>query len=193
MPGEKPPVSKRRKIFLWIALGIGIPIFALGLASEFIEIEDETESSAQSTVPEPVTASVPTPKPTRWVVTATTNEERRIRAQWTVTAANDAIRRADQRATATARNSSSAKQSASSVSYSVKSNQNAVGRKQISLNSGRYTLSKTSGCIGAELARYPSDDLVESLIGASSISVSVSSGSYMLRAIGNGCIATLRN
>ena len=79
-----------------------------------------------------------------------------------------------------------------SSSISVTSNQNIVGRKTVSLASGRYTLWTNSGCLSAELAVASSDALVISASRSSSKSVSVQAGRYILRAIGNGCRATLR-
>ena len=79
------------------------------------------------------------------------------------------------------------------VSHTITSDNNMVGRKTIHLDTGRYTLSKTTGCIGAELAEYPSDDLVMHLLGSSSTSENIRSGTYILRALGNGCKVTLSN
>ena len=82
--------------------------------------------------------------------------------------------------------------SAPSISHSVNSNRNVVGRKQISLPSGRYTLSETSGCLGSELAKLSNDDLVLSTTSGPR-SGHVTGGRYILRAIGNNCTTTIRN
>ena len=78
-----------------------------------------------------------------------------------------------------------------SVSFSVTSNSMMVGRKQINLDRGRYTLSKTTGCIAAELATLPSDELIVYMVDESRATVNVPPGRYMLRALGNDCRATL--
>ncbi len=100
------------------------------------------------------------------------------------------------RATAIAGNKKRASNSSLSQSiqirYTVRSNDNVVGRKQISLQAGRYKLSETSGCLGSELAKLSNDDLVLSTTSGPR-SGRVPGGRYILRAIGNGCVATLSN
>ena len=214
MSDEKRPMSKRTKVVLWALFGIAVPLFALGLAAEFIEIEDDTPTP-MVLVPTPTLVPIPTPEPTltptvmpasaptvvvirvteqEWQKLISATERATTHARATSTAR---ARASTARATATkiANNNYRVGNSSSSrsiqVSHSVRSNNNLVGRKQISLSSGRYVLSKNNGCVAAELASLPSDSLVASLSGTSSKSVNIQSGRYILRAIGNGCIATL--
>ncbi len=184
MSSERPPVSRRVKMFLWVLYIAVVFVFSLVAATLIFEPDEET---TQPLAPAPTLISAPrptpapkptsTPRPTPSSPSEQYQRELRLAAatkyagESTPTPASRSLR-------------------SSSTSHSVWSDQNVVGRKQISLSSGRYTLSATFGCVNAELARLPSDDLVFSAVRGPR-SGHVASGSYILRAIGNGCKATL--
>ena len=130
---------------------------------------------------------------TREAVSATQESERQNRnAQRTAEAKKAPTPSPTRASNSRDRNQSSQPATPKSISHTVTSNNNIVGRKTIQLDSGRYSLSKTTGCIGAELAEYSSDDLVMNLLGPSSTSASIKTGRYILRALGNDCKATLK-
>ncbi|MXX93742.1 MAG: hypothetical protein F4Y63_09910 [Chloroflexi bacterium] len=200
MPDAKPTTSKRVKVFWWIATPVLVVLWGLLAIALLFDLEDETEDSTAQANITPTSSilightPIPTRPPRRPTATPhvvhTADPGYQLWKNKQVVATREARER---KSVARTTENYTAPKHAARVRHTVRSNDNIVSRKRISLDAGRYTLTKSEGCVRAELARMPSDALVASLIGASSKSMNVSSGSYMLRAIGNNCTATLSN